>query len=323
MKRTLALLLVTAIAIFFWVLIESPLRAADGSSGISLFYAQVSFPAALGLLLAGGLVPFVLCVAIGCWGNPLRGVFAMCLSLTVLGHRGGGMANWLRTHDLPGAYAVLMVELVVWALLLGALVAAIHLARTHLARRLPMLPWGHSRYQPLWRADWDTLGGGLTTAGIGAVMVWFILQTPDVGQVTWGLGLSFLIAGFAGHYIWPAAAPVGLVAAPLVVGLGGYGAAIIFYRGSEQVLAAFYAGQFHGHAMALPIHYVSAALVGTLLGVAWRQVLAESEKTAGNASSPQEAGSRTPAPSGPDAGQSPSSPGNSPPPRTSQAPPQA
>ncbi len=279
MKRMLALLAVTAIAIFCFRLIESPLRAADGSSGISLFYAQVSFPAAMGLLLLGMVIPFALCVGLGCWGNPLRGVFAMCLALAVLGHRGGGMANWMRTHELPGAYGVLIVELLIWSVLLGALVGAIHLVRKALAGRYG---WIDPRHRPLWRLDVDTFGAGVTAAAVGAILTWFIVQTADVGQVVWGLGLSFLLAGFVAHYIWPAAAPGAMLAAPLVVGVGGYLATLVLYSTHPEVLAAFYGSGLHGHAKALPVHYASAAMVGLVIGIAWRQVLAEGERESDN-----------------------------------------
>lgn len=265
-----------------WLLVREPLTAADGASGISLLAARVGPVAAWGIAIGAGIPALVLAVLASTSGNPISGVFAGCAALTILAAYGGSMDGWVRRMQqvdaLPGAYGGLIVEMLMWHAGLVAMLGLIQIGRSPLRTRIPALA-----FEDHLGLDIDmkvpgarSLLPGLVCAIVGGVIALLLLQVTDTAQVVLGLMFAFAVGGMVGHYMFPQSNPVGILFSPAVVAIGAYAYVLLRFRSPENAVlqAWFDAGlplrqRVPGLAMALPIHYASAAVAGAALGIGW------------------------------------------------------
>jgi hypothetical protein len=271
--------IITAVAIALgalaWLSVRGSLQADDASAGISLFDAHVGPIAAVLLLLAAGLPAVLLGTLTSAWGHPLTGVFAVAVSLCIVAGAGGGIDGFLWRQTLPGGYANLLAESILWLAALAGLLVLVQRLRGPIRRRLPNLATEQhlGGKMKLRLPDSTSIVAGLVTAGIGALLANFLLQSTAVGQVIGSLILAFLIAALLGQIIIPQANPVGILLSPLIVAAATYAYVVFFggYRGDAAVLAAWYHGELPGLALALPIYYASAGVAGSALGIGMAQ----------------------------------------------------
>jgi hypothetical protein len=259
-------------------LVYKPLTAADGSPGIVLVHdgAAGSLHAAL-LVVPAAIPALLLGMVASATGNPLCGAFVMSAILTTLAWRGGSIDGWLLRTDVPGSYGQLAIEAVVWlALWLGALVV-LGRTRTALAKAWPRLDKrDHLGLDTrLGLPGSSDLLAGLVCAVVGGVMAFVLLRASDRGQVLTGLTLAFMLGGLAGQMAVPQHNPIAMLLAPFAVALAAYGWVLLHYPSGNalSLLRAWHSGDLAGTALALPIHYASAGVMGVALGIGWAQGL--------------------------------------------------
>ena len=118
------------------------------------------------------------------------------------------------------------------------------------------------------------LAGGVS-ALVAGILAFLLIRSPDTGQIFWSLVVAFLVGGLAGRLAVPGCSPWGIVVSPAVVGVLGYFWALFLYGNDhEAYLAALFSTEqtlaaVPGIALALPIHYASAGVVGATLGIGW------------------------------------------------------
>ena len=268
------------------LLVRGRLRAADGSPGLTLMEDGIarSLQSVL-LIAAAGLPAMALGLVTSATGNPLSGVFAVAAALGVLAWCGGPIDGFLQRSagrdGLPDAYGLLLVEVLVWQVAVLLMLMLIQHLRSPLRARWPALAFDdhlgvdtHIRLPQL-----QALGGGLVCAVVSGIVAWICIRSSDSGQVVWSLLIAFMIGGMVGQMSFPHNNPAGILFSPALVAMVAYGAVLLRYQGSDEVLQAWFnlnlglrnADRIPGPALALPIHYVSAGLAGCALGVGWAQ----------------------------------------------------
>jgi hypothetical protein len=282
LRQRLIIGLAVAVGATSWLLVAAALRVADGSTGISITTAAVG-PAAAALIMVVAAVPAVIGgLVVACTGNPLSGVFAVATALCIVAGWGGSIDEWIIRDAAtpPGIYGWLIVEVCVWE---AALLVTLALMRTvpehlrHPLRALISEDHLNADVAPR-RVNVKSAAAAAICASIGAVLSLFILRSTESGQVIWALILAFLIGGLAAHLIVPDSDCWAILLSPGLVAVVAYTWVLLSFDDRAPFLAAWYgvgrtATAMPGPALALPIHYASAALVGCTLGVGWAQGL--------------------------------------------------
>jgi hypothetical protein len=271
-------LIITAAAIagaMIWLLVRESLMSADGGTGLSLFSARVGAVAAMGVILCAGIPVLMLGLVTSTTGNPLSGIFAVAAGLTLLAWRGGPIDGWMRGHDLPGGYLTLMGEVVLWHVGVISLLIIIQALREPMHARFPALAFNEHLGKDV-KVTWPT-AASLAAAGacavVGGGLAWTFIKYSASGQVVWSLIIAFTIGAMVAQSMFPQSNPFGVLIGPMVVALIAYGWVLMHYSGHTQVLRAHYEGQLPGIALALPIHYASAGIIGCTLGLGWAQTI--------------------------------------------------
>lgn len=283
MRQRLILLLAAIVGVWGILRIQANLAPADLSSGYTLLSAQRGLPAALGALVMGSLPAVVMGCVASITGHPLGGPFVLSLSLTALAIAGGSSEGWLRRSDLGSAYAGLLLETVVWSILVAVAVGAMMQVRWTVLRRWPKLSdQQETAVKPVWAGledGWSILAGGIC-AVIGGILTRFLVTTAQIGQVIGGVMGAFLLAGLAAGVLLPKARTwTYALLSPAVTALAGYGWMLWQFDQSEAVLQAWFRGRLPGLALVLPIHYMSAGVLGVVLGLAWAHGLKKSRES--------------------------------------------
>ncbi len=300
MFPTLPNRLLAAAAIFLgawaWISAAGALAAADGSKGFSLMAAHGGLVHALPALLLAAAPAIVLSVVCSSVGNPLCGLFTLTTALWVVAAQGNPIGDWVHRTDakLPGDYAGLAIELFIWAAIFIGFIFLVYFARPLVRKALPFLArQPHLGEELKVTRGWiPSLVSAAIAAVIGGVLAYVLLRSPQKGQVIGALMLAFMVGGLAGDLITAflfkkhSANPIGIILAPLVVGLFAYLLTAWGYRDSEAFLKAFFeaagapgartnlnVARLSGLALALPIDYASAGIAGCALGVGWSQVM--------------------------------------------------
>lgn len=296
-QRVLMLLAVVIGVPMWWWAVEV-LQPADGLGGWVLRDASGGVAGGLGIVLLAALPAVLAGGIVAAAGNPIAGVLCVALS-TVVGWWGtafDGVA--VRAVDAGGGgtlYLSLGLELLAWFGLLGAMLLALqwmHLAwRGKLSHRLTSRHLGGKvdlRY-----VEGKSVTAGLITMGVGFALSLALVRSTDPGQVVGGLVLGFALAALVGHAVSPNERPGVVLAAPLGVGAVGYawagwkvaaaagsgtGSAGELHGGAfpgagEALLRLLYEGALPGPALALPMHYATAGVVGCVIGIGIGQVL--------------------------------------------------
>jgi len=269
--QRLAIVIAAAVAGVVWLSLRGPLRAPDGSTGLSLFSAITQPATATMLLLIAGLPAVILAVIVSATGHPLSGVFSTAAGLSLLAAATGPIDGYMRRVTLPNSFGGLALEVLLlfigWACLLGVLAWA----RQPIRNRLP--DWMRNpHFGGAWgRLDRSAAMAGLVCAIVGGLLADVMIQSSATGQVIGALVLAFALGGLAGELLLGPTNPIWMLLSPAVVAITAYAWMMFDKADGEQVLAAWYAGDLPGAALALPIHYASAAVVGCTLGIAWAQ----------------------------------------------------
>lgn len=260
-----------------WLWALPTVMPADASTGISLFDAAAGPVPAVGMLLLAGLPAIGFALAAGTAGNPLSGPFVAAFSLMILAGRGGSSRGWLWRADLPGAYTTLIGETLLWSAALVGLILAIGVCRRAAHRRYPNLAsWSLADPPPAppegpggWRhiRGADALAG-LVAAVIGYVLCGLLIQNAATGQVIGSLVLAFTLASLLAQLLVPHHNPLPILLAPAVAAIAGYTLVLLSPAlvDTPAVLEAWYTRQLSGPALALPIQYLSAGVVGCTIG---------------------------------------------------------
>lgn len=271
-------LLIAAAAIaggLVWLLAVDALSAADASSGISLFDARIGVLPGLLLLALAALPAVALGLIVSSTGHPLGGVFTVATGLLFLAGAGGSIQGYLWRHGLPEQYGWLIAESLLWAGLVLALLAMIRRLRPGVRERLDRLATDHHWGDELVIAVPDgraLLAGGISLLG-AAAMATLLLQGEQTGQVIGALLLAFLIGALLAQIVVPQPNPTAILLSPLVLAAIAYGRVLFdpTLTTRDDVLRAWYAGALWGPALALPIFYASAGVVGCTLGIGMGQ----------------------------------------------------
>ena len=267
-----------------WLSAKQFLSAQDGSGGISLLSAQIGPVGAMALVLAASVPTVVMSVLVSARGNPLAGIFAASATLGVLAVDGGAMIDWIRMQDeadaLPSAYGGLILETLFWQLPLVVLIITIGKARDSVRRRWPILSSDkHCGTEPPWSLpNLQAIGGGLLCALVSGVLCFLILRVGDTKQVIVSLLIVFTIGGLMGQMVFPQPNPIAILLSPMIVAVAGYAYVQVKFNSSGQTLAAIWDMTLRGPPLALPIHFASAAVAGSSVGIGWAQVIVQSNQ---------------------------------------------
>jgi len=254
------------------------LRAADGSSGVSLLSSRVN-PLVATLIVAAAALPALIVGLMTSLANPLSGVFAITIALTVFAGVGGPITGWLHRSEarLPAEFGQLMIEVAIWQAGLIVMLLIIQRLRSPMRTRWPALAFSdHLGVDTQLRfPELQSLGAGLVCTAIGGGVSWLLLRTPATGQVIGALVLAFFLGGLFGHLVFPHTNPIGVLFSPAIVAIVSY--AFVMRRfaglGAPAVYEAFYSHKLLSTATALPVFYVSAGVAGCALGVGFAQGL--------------------------------------------------
>lgn len=279
LRNRLVITVAAAVGALIWLSIGGHLRAADGSTGLSLMTARHG-PVLSGLLvlvvglpavLAGGLASAV--------GNPLSGVFVAAVALSVLVGSSGGMEGWVFRHDarLPDDYLGLIVEMMIWMVCVLGMLYAVRFVQG-------IVNWVVASHEPvgeitesLIRAKrLSSLAGFGVSAVVAGVVSVMLLRSPDRGQVICSLILAFFAGGLVATTVWPNSHPWAILMSPALVAIAAYGWVALSFSSASEFLQAWNsigdsALRLPGPAVALPAHYASAAVVGCTLGIGGAQ----------------------------------------------------
>lgn len=260
---------------------RGPLTAVDGSTGLSLMDARAGLVPAIAILIVAGLPAIIAGLIAASTGNPLSGAFTISFSLLPLAALGGSIEGFLRRTDLPTGYRPLAVEAFIWLIFMGVTFVLIDRMRIgvrpsleklavkrHMGARTKMtLPGGRS------------LLAGLITAAIGAFLCNILIQTPDAGQVNCSLILGFGTAAMVAQMTVPQRNPLVILLCPMLVAAGVYLYVASAYPVTDDLLYALNSRSVFKLALALPIQYASAGIVGCALGVGLAQTLDHARRT--------------------------------------------
>ncbi|MBB6430678.1 hypothetical protein [Algisphaera agarilytica] len=287
-QRVLMLFAVIIGTVAWWWL-GGFLPPSDGLHGWSLFDASTGKAPAVGLLLLTALPALLAASFVAVSGNPISGVFCVALAGTIAHHGNGFAGVARRAADSGGQSALfpqLAVELILGIALLALLLLGLQAARRLWVQRVPLrLRSRHLGEQlDLLKLDQKSLTAGLVTAAIGAVLSAGLLRNEDPQQVAGGLVLAFSLAALIGHAVSPNHRPFASLIAPAVVGIVGYAWAWQSLRGTAEndaLLGALYGNELPGLAMGLPLHYLTAGVLGCTIGIGIGQLVEKAKLAEG------------------------------------------
>ncbi len=260
-----------------WIGILPTLKAPDGSTGLSLFTASCGPWLAMALILIGGLPAVALGALCASTGRFVHGLFVYGGTLTLLALKSGSSAGWLETAHLPNDYLVLAFEMLIWQIGLLLAIQIISQLRSLAAQRLPELLTNENLWQPrLAKPNHIEIKAGFTATAIAFLACFVCLQTTDTVQILGALVLAFALGAAIAQTIFPQNNPIGILFSPALVAILGYGLVLLRFDGPGPLIQAWFSRtqngvslwqHFPGPALALPIHYASAGLVGCSLGI--------------------------------------------------------
>ncbi len=281
LKHRLVIGLALVLGALCWILALGPLRAADGSAGISLMDARCGTTLAVVLVVLAGLPAFGAGLLAASTGNPLAGAFTLAGALIPLASLGGPITGYYFRSPLPSVFKPLAVEAAVWLILMGTAFVVIDRLRKSVRPRLENLVV--KRHLGA-RIEFGVPGGtsllaGLITAVGGALLCNILVQSPDCGQVTGGLLIGFALAAMIAQSVVPQHNPLVILLSPMLVALVSYIWAGRIYTTPDSLLADLYRGDLLNLVLALPVHYASAGVAGAAAGVGLAQTMEHTRRT--------------------------------------------
>jgi hypothetical protein len=264
-----------------WGAAADVLRAPDGSAGVTLTSAQINFAAAVAIVILAGIPALLGAMIAAVTGRTTSGVFVLGVSLCGLAVAGGSTDGWMWRSALPGDYRWLIAEMMLWQALVVAAVVMIGRGAKMLCRVMPGLArWRvepHRGIDLQWRRpDVNTVAAVVVCAAVATGIAWVLLRNAQNGQLIGGLIVAFAGGVLAARTVAPKANPVALLLSPMLAAAAAYGWVWLRFDHDAAVLTAWYAmsgpsidgvTKLPGPALALPLHYASAGIVGCCLGL--------------------------------------------------------
>jgi hypothetical protein len=281
LRHRVIMILAMVVGSVVWGTAADALRAADGSAGVTLSSAQSNIVVAGAIAVVMGVPALVGAMVAAVSGRITSGVFVLGVGLCGLAVAGGSTDGWLWRSELPGDYRGLIVEMMLWQGLIVAAVAAIGRGASALCRVAPRLArWrtiGHRGIDLQWhKPDMDTALGVGVCAIVATVIAWVLLRNAQIGQIIGSLILAFAGGAMAARMIAPKANPAALLISPMLAAILAYAWVLLQFDHDAAVLTAWYAlpgptidgvAKLPGPALALPVHYASAGIVGCCMGI--------------------------------------------------------
>lgn len=252
------------------------LHSTAGTPGILLGDSQYGLFACLLVAIAG--IPALVCATfLTTIGRFTNGITVLCGSLLVLAYLGGSSMGWIQRSQLPGDFWQLIIEMLLWQIMLLAGITLIFRFRPAVHSRMPEL----LRRRSQWKTVLNIPGGSeivaaVITSVIALVLTYILIRNTSEKQVIGALILSFALASGIGQTMMPNTNPLVIFMSPCLVAITGYLLAMVQYDSSLALTEALFQGsepgvkfgqQFAGPALALPIHYASAGLLGCCIGI--------------------------------------------------------
>jgi hypothetical protein len=169
--------------------------AAQGATGCSVLFSATPMIGAL-VMIAAAVVGLVAGAIASSAGNPLAGTFIFAVALCFPAVANGSIEGWIQYASVPGAYWLLAVECVFWAVLVQGVLIGNRWARARLRRLIPSFACSehfHDVAAPLAKPD-STARVGSGLAVMAAVVACFILQ-----REIWHQAMSTLVLAAAMH----------------------------------------------------------------------------------------------------------------------------
>lgn len=259
-----------------WLGVLPSLQASAGTGGLVLLNCS-SVVTAIVLVIIAGLPAVLLGTLLSTVGWFTAGVSVFAGTLIVLTWYGGSVSGWFQRATLPGDYWHLILETVIWQVLVLAAILLMSHFRPIVHRQLPQL----LQRQIAWKTALgipasQEISAALISALVAGLMAMVLIQNAAPKQVLVSLVVSFALGAGLGQTMMPNTNPIAIFVSPGVVAICSYLMVIFRYGDQAAVLQAMYAGsepgtgimsQFPGAAMALPIDYLSAGLLGCCLGI--------------------------------------------------------
>ncbi|MBL4702651.1 MAG: hypothetical protein JKX85_15500 [Phycisphaeraceae bacterium] len=259
-----------------WVGILPSLKSATGTQGIVLLDAPMGMVTCL-LVMAAAVPILVLSTLLCAVGRFTTGISVFAGSLLVLAYTGGSTIGWLERADLPGSYWQLITEMLLWQLMLLCAIALIYQFRPVVHRQLPVLVRRNSQWKTVLKTPGvNELMAAVISSVIALIMSYLLIQNASINQILCGLVFSFALGAGMGQTLMPNTNPVAIFMSPFVVAICAYFMVLFRYEDQAVVMQALFNGsepggtimaQFPGPALALPIHYASAGLLGCCIGI--------------------------------------------------------
>jgi len=264
-----------------------------GYSGLSLWAAG----AGVVMLALAGLPAVAGGVLLAERGNVLGGPFVVSGALLGVALVGGGMDGWFwrqaSAERLPGAYTALAAETLVW---LGVVLLPLVVARWRAGGKTTddepagdemseggSTPGVGGRLVPVGAPGAGIPGAGawlgaVIAAAAAGVLIMLMLRTTDPMQVAGTLLASFAIGAMVARTFLPGADELPVLVSPAVVAVAAY----LYvawsgqYGSTAATLAAWYSkiipdptgpAALPGVALALPVAYASAGVLGCTVGI--------------------------------------------------------
>lgn len=259
-----------------WVGILPSLQSPSGTGGLVLFNAP-SVSTAVLLVIVAGIPSVVLGTLLSTVGWFTAGVAVLAGSLMVLAYVGGPTMGWIQRAMLPGDYWQLIAEMLLWQILLLLAIGLIYRFRPMVHGHIPAL----LRPEPAWKTSLSIPGSNellaaLISSGVALVLAFLLIRTGSPKQVMASLVISFALGAGIGQTMMPNTNPIAIFVSPTVVAVISYLLVLMRFDDPNALISALFAGSepgtslmsiFPGSALALPIHYASAGLLGCCIGV--------------------------------------------------------
>ena len=274
-----------------WMLVFPSLVPADGSPGVSLMDARAGTWLAGALLLFAGVPALLGALYVGAAGNPLSGIFTVGFSLLILAGLGGSAEGlYLRQEAWASGgggelFVKLEIELVLWAAAWCLLMFLMRRCRTLIRDRFvpgPLYTPYSSASERLNEEDTPKfvlhvapILAGLMSAGLGWLGCIFLIRNGSAAQALGAIFVAFTIASLTARLTISTRNVVFLVLSPLLAGFVAYAHAAVVHAGASgtDLIGLLHREAILGPALALPIHWASAGMVGVATGIGMAQAV--------------------------------------------------
>lgn len=260
-----------------WLGILPSLQSVSGTGGLVLLDTHSVWQSVV-LVAIAGIPAMALGTLLSTVGRFTAGVTILAGSLLVLSWYGGPTMGWMQRAALPGAYWGLIFETLIWQLLMLCAIGLMYRFRPVVHGTLPHL-LRHD--QPQWQTKLGIpasreIIAAVISAAISGIMAYLLIRNGSPKQVLVSLVVSFALGAGVGQSTIPNSNPIAIFISPGIVAIIAYLMVIMRFGNDTAVFQVLFGSsvpgtklmaQFPGPALALPIHYLSAGLLGCCFGI--------------------------------------------------------